>query len=76
MAQGVLPFQYESAPGSSDLTGFAGFGVYLDLMKASGLVAAVRRHARRLIIRLGSEVGLDLVLSARRKILGLARGPT
>ena len=27
MAQGVLPFEYESAPGSSDLTGFAGIGV-------------------------------------------------
>ncbi len=46
MAQGVLPFEYESEPGSSDLTGFAGIGVYLDLIEASGLAAAVRREVR------------------------------
>ncbi len=46
MAQGVLPFEYESEPGSSDLTGFAGIGVYLDLIEASGLAAAVRRQVR------------------------------
>ena len=46
MAQGVLPFEYESEPGSSDLTGFAGIGVYLDLIEASGLPAAVRREVR------------------------------
>ena len=38
--------------------------------------ARVIRHARRLTIRLAAEVGLDLVLSARRTILALARGPT
>ncbi len=31
---------------------------------------------RSFIIRLGSEAGLDLVLSAKRKILALTRGPT
>ena len=40
------------------------------------LPGRVIRHARRLIIRLGSEAGFDLVLGARRKILALARGPT
>ena len=40
------------------------------------LPGRVIRHARRLIIRLASDAGLDLVLSARRNILALARGPT
>ncbi len=40
------------------------------------LPGRVIRHARRLIIRLGSEAGLDLVPSARWKIMALARGPT
>ncbi len=40
------------------------------------LPGRVIRHARRLIIRLASEAGLDPVLGARRKILALARGPT
>ncbi len=46
MAQGALPFQYEAEPSSSGLTGFAGLGVYLDLIQVSGLPAAVRRHLR------------------------------
>ncbi len=44
MAQGVLPFQYEAEKCTAGLTGFAGLGVYLDLIEVSGLAAAVRRH--------------------------------
>jgi hypothetical protein len=40
------------------------------------LPGRVIRHARRLIVRLAAEAGLDLVLRARRTILALARGPT
>ncbi len=46
MAQGALPFQYEAEPSGSGLTGFAGLGVYLDLLQVSGLAAAIRRHLR------------------------------
>lgn len=44
MAQGALPFQYEAEPCGGGLTGFAGLGVYLDLIQVSGLAAAIRRH--------------------------------
>ncbi len=40
------------------------------------LPGRVIRHARRLIVRLAADAGLDLVLGARRRILALARGPT
>ncbi len=44
MALGVLPFHYEAEKSTSGLTGFAGLAVYLDLIRVSGLPAAVRRH--------------------------------
>jgi hypothetical protein len=43
MAQGVLGFQYEAEKCSSGLTGCAGLPVYLELIRVSGLPAAIRR---------------------------------
>ena len=46
VAQGVLGFQYESDSSSTGLTSLAGLPLYLDLVRASGLDVAVRRHVR------------------------------
>jgi len=44
VAQGLLPFQYESAAGEAGLTGLAGLPLYLELWRAAGLDVAVARH--------------------------------
>ncbi len=46
VAQGLLDFQYEADRSSHGLTSLAGLPLYLDLIKASGLGAAIRRHVR------------------------------
>ncbi len=46
MAQGVLGFQYESDSSSAGLTSLPGLPLYLDLIHASGLGAAIRRQVR------------------------------
>ena len=44
LAQGLLDFQYESDSSSHGLTSLAGLPVYIDLIKAMGLDAAIRQH--------------------------------
>jgi len=44
LAQGLLDFQYESDSSRHGLTSLAGLPVYIDLIKAIGLGAAIRRH--------------------------------
>jgi len=44
LAQGLLDFQYESDSSRHGLTSLAGLPVYFDLIKASGLGAAIRQH--------------------------------
>src|ERR1700722_16277418 len=46
VAQGVLDFQYEADSSPHGLTSLAGLAVYFDLLKASGLGEAIRRHVR------------------------------
>src|SRR5271166_3637923 len=46
VAQGLLDFQYEADPSSHGLTSLGGLPLYFDLIKASGLGAAIRRHVR------------------------------
>ncbi len=46
VAQGVLGFQYESDCSSAGLTSLAGLPLYLDLIHASGLGAAIHQHVR------------------------------
>ena len=69
MAQGVLPFQYEAETCTAGLTGFAGLGVYLDLIEISGLAAAVRKT---IMNPLGFNANgvLKLFLSGNRGSLG------
>ena len=44
VAQGVLGFQYESESSGTGLTSLAGLPLYLDLIHASGLGAAIRQQ--------------------------------
>jgi Transposase DDE domain group 1 len=46
VAQGVLDFQYESDSSTTGLTSLAGLPVFLDLIRACGLDAAIRQHLR------------------------------
>src|SRR6202051_3310327 len=46
VSQGVLGFQYESDSANTGLTSLAGLPLYLDLIHASGLGAAIRDQVR------------------------------
>ncbi len=70
MAQGVLAFQYAAEKNSSGVTGYSGLGVYLDLIKASGLGSAVRRHVKVA----GSRGWLDIQMIVALLALNLCGG--
>lgn len=44
MAQGPLPFEYQSAKKTSGLTSFAGLPLFLDLMSVMGFAGSIREH--------------------------------
>src|SRR5258708_36081508 len=46
MAKGVLGFQYEADASNTGLTSLSGLPLYLDLIHAIGLAAAVRQRVR------------------------------
>lgn len=46
VARGVLGFQYEPASSNAGLTSLAGLPLYLELIQACGLGAAIRQHVR------------------------------
>ena len=46
MAQGILPFCYESEPTASGMTALAGLPSYLELAVVSGLTDSIRRHLK------------------------------
>ena len=70
MAQGALPFQYEAETAASGVTALGGLPVYLDLIKASGLDVAIRKH-----VRVAGEQGwLDLQMIVALIVLNLAGG--
>ena len=70
LAQGVLDFQYESDSSRNGLTSLAGLAVYLDLVKASGLGAAIQRH----VGVAGSQGWLDIQMVLAVALLNLAGG--
>ncbi len=70
LAQGVLDFQYEADSSRQGLTSLAGLPVYLDLVKASGLGAAMQRHVRAA----GSQGWLDVQMVLAVVLLNLAGG--
>ncbi len=70
MAQGVLPFHYEAEKCGVGLTAFAGVAVYLDLIRVSGLAAAVRRH----VAAAGGQGWLDVQMIVALIALNLCGG--
>src|ERR1700733_2399828 len=70
LAQGVLGFQYEAEGSSAGLTSLAGLPLYLDLVKASGLAAAIREQVRVA----GTQGWLDLQMVLALIFLNLAGG--
>jgi hypothetical protein len=70
VAQGVLGFQYESDASNTGLTSLAGLPLYLDLIHACGLDAAVRRHMRVA----GAQGWLDIQMMLAVIFLNLAGG--
>jgi len=46
MTQGILPFKYEKDKQKSEMTGFGGLPVYLDLAQATGLSKAIGRYLK------------------------------
>ena len=70
VAQGLLDFQYEAEPSIRGLTSLAGLPLYFDLIKASGLGAAIRRHVRAA----GGQGWLDIQMVLAAIFLNLAGG--
>jgi hypothetical protein len=70
LAQGLLDFQYESDSSRHGLTSLAGLPVDIDLIKASGLGAAIRRHVRAA----GGQGWLDIQVVLAVIFLNLSGG--
>src|SRR5580698_5133325 len=70
VAQGVLGFQYESDSSGTGLTSLAGLPLYLDLIHASGLGAAIRQHVHVA----GAQGWLDVQMVLALIFLNLAGG--
>jgi hypothetical protein len=70
VAQGVLGFQYESDASNTGLTSLAGLPLYLDLIHACGLDAAIRQHMRVA----GAQGWLDIQMVLAVIFLNLAGG--
>ena len=70
LAQGILDFQYEADSSRHGLTSLAGLPLYLDLIKASGLDAALQLHVRAA----GRQGWLDIQMVLATIFLNLAGG--
>jgi hypothetical protein len=66
----VLGFQYEADRSSGELTSLAGLPLYLDLVAAIGLGAAIRQHVHVA----GSQGWLDIQMVLALILLNLAGG--
>lgn len=70
MPQGVLGFQYEGGGSAAGMTSLGGLPVYFDLVRASGLVDAIRKHVRAA----GGQGWLDVQMVLALVFLNLAGG--
>jgi predicted small lipoprotein YifL len=70
LPQGVLGFQYEADRSSGGLTSLAGLPLYLDLIEAIGLGAAIRQHVHVA----GAQGWLDVQMVLALIFLNLAGG--
>ena len=70
MTQGVLGFQYAAEGSASGMTSLGGLPVYFDLVRASGLAAAIGEHVRVA----GRQGWLDVQMVLALIFLNLAGG--
>ncbi len=71
MAQGVLPFKYESEKKATGLTALAGLPTYLDLARVIGLSRSIQKHLK---VRAGSQGWTDSQMVLSLILLNLAGG--
>lgn len=65
MTQGILPFKYENDKQKSNMTGFGGLPVYLELAEVAGLPKALNRYLKASSTSQGwtdSQVVMSLIL--------------
>lgn len=70
LAQGVLPFQYESERSSCELTGLAGLPTYFELAAVAGLRESLGRH----VCARGDQGWSDAAMVTSLVLLNLAGG--
>lgn len=70
MTQGLLPFQYEAEKAAVGVTALGGLPLYLDLVKACGLVESIRQYVRVA----GRQGWLDIQMVLALIFLNLAGG--
>ena len=70
MAQGVLPFQYAGEKESVGTTALGGLPLYLDLVKACGLIDSIREHVNVA----GKQGWLDIQMVLALMFLNIAGG--
>jgi len=71
MAQGVLPFKYESEKNTTGMTALGGLPVYLDLAQVIGLSKSVQKHIK---VRTGGQGWTDAQMVLALVLLNLAGG--
>ena len=71
LAQGVLPFQYQSEERATGMTALAGLPVRLDLFAAMGLKQSIERHVR---VRQGEQGWTDAQVVGALMLLNPAGG--
>jgi hypothetical protein len=71
MAQGVLPFKYESEKKATGMTALGGLPMYLDLAKVVGLSKSVKKHLK---VRTGAQGWTDAQMVLALVLLNLAGG--
>jgi len=71
MAQGILPFKYETEKSATGMTALAGLPVYLDLARAIGLHKSIKKHVK---VRKGEQGWTDTQIVLSLVLLNLAGG--
>ena len=71
MAQGILPFKYETEKNATGMTALAGLPVYLDLAQVMGLGKSIEKHLK---VRKGGQGWTDSQIVLPLVLLNLAGG--
>ncbi|MDO9514917.1 MAG: IS1380 family transposase [Syntrophales bacterium] len=71
MAQGILPFKYETEKNTTGMTALAGLPVYLDLAQVTGLSKSIEKHLK---VRKGGQGWTDSQMVLSLVLLNLAGG--